>query len=354
MAEHPYSTFPAEAFWRTGVAEKEPLDIAGLWQPKFPISSTERIVTAGSCFAQHIGRSLTANGFCWFDAEPAPYGLPDPAVFNYGIFSFRSGNIYTAAMLRQWLEWSIAGNSGLAEELEIYAERGRYFDAFRPLIEPNGFASQDEVAQSREATFAAIRRALMADVFVFTLGLTEAWRNAKTGLTYPACPGTQAGAFDASRHVFVNHDYEEVERDLWRAIEIARSVNPDLRFLLTVSPVPLTATASGDHVLAATTYSKSVLRAVAGRSAKKEGVDYFPSYEIITGTPFRGMFYAANLREVTSRGVAHVMTQFFDGMAHKFPGCATTRDPQPAPPCSNDDDDVVCEDILLEEFNRNG
>ena len=39
---------------------------------------------------------------------------------------------------------------------------------------------------------------------------------------------------------------------------------PKLRILLTVSPVPLTATAGDDHVLLATTYSKSVLRAGRG------------------------------------------------------------------------------------------
>ena len=354
MSEHPYTSLPKTAFWRTAVSEKEPLDIAGLWSPKFQISSTDKIVTAGSCFAQHIGRALQAKGYGWFDAEPGPYGLPNPAIFNYGVFSFRTGNIYTTAMLRQWVEWSISDNPQQAEALEIWEQDGRYFDAFRPQIEPNGFASRDEVIRSRKTTFAAFRRALMADVFVFTLGLTEAWQNTDTGLIYSACPGTMVGVFDPSRHRFVNFDYVEAEADLRQAIQLARTVNPDLRFLLTVSPVPLTATASGDHVLAATIYSKSVLRAVAGRCAKNDGVDYFPSYEIITGMPYRSMFYAANLREVTAQGVAYVMSHFFNSMERNFPEAMPTRAPHFAPAPVDDAEDVVCEDILLEEFNRNG
>ncbi len=45
-----------------------------------------------------------------------------------------------------------------------------------------------------------------------------------------------------------------------------RRINPQPRFILTVSPVPLVATMSGSHVSPASIYSKSVLRAPAGRS----------------------------------------------------------------------------------------
>ncbi|WP_428660504.1 GSCFA domain-containing protein [Reyranella sp.] len=51
------------------------------------------------------------------------------------------------------------------------------------------------------------------------------------------------------------------------APERTKRRRPGVRFLLTVSPVPLKASASQNHVLAATTYSKSVLRAVAGQLA---------------------------------------------------------------------------------------
>lgn len=103
---HPYSSLPNKAFWRTAVAEKHALHIDELWTPKFSVRPTDRIVTAGSCFAQHIGRALARRGYQWYDAEPAPGILtaPEAKQFNYGVFSFRTGNIYTARMLRQWVE----------------------------------------------------------------------------------------------------------------------------------------------------------------------------------------------------------------------------------------------------------
>ena len=82
--------------------------------------------------------------------------------------------------------------------------------------------------------------------------------------------------------------------------------------LLTVSPVPLIATASAEHVLVATTYSKSVLRAVAGSLAERlPDCHYFPSFELISSHPSRGMFFNPDLRTVEQRGVAFVMEHFF-------------------------------------------
>jgi hypothetical protein len=64
-------------------------------------------------------------------------------------------------------------------------------------------------------------------------------------------------------------------------------------------------------VLTATTYSKSVLRvAVETVVHQNEDVDYFPSYEIITGPQSRGRYFAEDLRSVLPDGVAQVMKIF--------------------------------------------
>ena len=71
------------------------------------------------------------------------------------------------------------------------------------------------------------------------------------------------------------------------------------------------ATISDRHVLAATTYSKSVLRvAVDAVVRENHDVDYFPSYEIITGPQSRGRYFAEDLRSVRPEGVAQVMKIF--------------------------------------------
>lgn len=355
---HPYSDLAAERFWRTGVADLDPLAISKLWTPKFRIRPRSKIITAGSCFAQHFSRALVARGYSWQDYEAGPIGL-DPELaktFNYGVFSFRTGNIYTPKMLLQWLSWAFGD---LPEPDIVWQEDGRFFDPYRPAIEPNGFASLDEVFASRAMTLAAIRAAVrQSNVFVFTMGLTESWADAQTGIEYAACPGTIAGQFDPTQDVFVNHRYADLLADLKAAVAILRRENPQISVLLTVSPVPLTATASDAHVLLATSHSKSLLRAVASEACDwGDYIDYFPSYEIITSPAYRGMFFAPNLRSVLPKGVDHVMDSFFRDQAARFARDASDANlrtaPKPVQTADEPEDvaaELACEEAILNAF----
>jgi len=147
---------------------------------------------------------------------------------------------------------------------------------------------------------------------VFTLGLTEQWVDGGSGRVLPTAPGVLAGRFDDSCISFVNASYNDVVEALSRTINMIRSVNSNVRFLLTVSPVPLAATATGVHVVQATQYSKAVLRAAAGYlSSVLDYVDYFPSYEIVTNNHGPEYFYEDDRRSVSPRGVSLVMEQLF-------------------------------------------
>ncbi len=356
-SDNPYKHIPARGFWRSGVAEPGPFGLSALWQSCWTLPSDAVFATFGSCFAQHISRALIARKMNWLDAEPAP-GKTPPALakkYNYGVFSARTGNIYTAAQLLIWAR--LASGQVPVDSVELWQDGDGFVqDLLRPKIEPNGFVDANEARESLASTARAFARCLTeADVFVFTLGLTEGWVNAVTGQSYSICPGTGVGHFDPEAHVFHNYTYPEILRDLEAAFEIIWGMNPDLRILLTVSPVPLVATASGDHVMVATSYSKSVLRAVAGDLARDHAaVDYFPSYEIIAAPPMRGSFFEPNLRGVVAQGVDLVMTHFFGGLDAS--GAARHRagavDRVAASQAEMAAEDLVCEEMMLEKFNE--
>jgi hypothetical protein len=146
-----------------------------------------------------------------------------------------------------------------------------------------------------------------------------------------------------------------------------RKINSGINILLTVSPVPLTATATNDHVLTATSQSKSILRAVAGEAkGSSPRIDYFPSYEIITHPAFRGMFYAPNQRSVVPMGVNFVMEHFFRDQKAAFTKTVTEVGPYGAPKeriievdapsegiegTTNSVDDIRCEEEILDAFS---
>lgn len=352
---NPYDALPQEAFWSPAVAKKHMLDISGLWKAPFLILPKAKIATYGSCFAQHFSRALVARGYTWLNAEPAPAGVSEETArqFNYGIFSSRTGNIYTTSLLRQWVEWALEKS---APPMIHWEKNGRIYDPFRPSIEPDGFGSVEEMLRSRNTCIAAFRESILTcNLFVFTLGLTESWWDAQDGFEYPMCPGTHAGTYDAKRHVFRNQDYGFVRDNLMQAITMIRkSREQRMRVLLTVSPVPLTATNSGNHVLVATMDSKSVLRAVAGNiAANGKGISYFPSYEIINSPVFRGTFFEPNQRSVNGHGVNHVMDCFFAGLDQDQAAArAARRAAQQAEAEPASADDVKCDEELLEIFGR--
>lgn len=345
----PYSKLTRSAFWK--MCTKDPTFRASeIYRPKFRLEKSAGIGTAGSCFAQNISKFLQNSDFNFLDVEKAPKGMA-PAVakrFGYGLYSARYGNIYTARQLRQLLEDVLAER---VHEGAIWQRDNRYFDALRPGVEPEGLTCADEVRVHRldhlRRVIAMIRD---MNVFIFTLGLTESWEDRQTGVVFPTAPGVIAGQYDPKKHLFSNAGFVDVLTDLTAAIALLREISPGLKVILSVSPVPLTATASGQHVLSATTYSKSVLRAVAGElAAHDQNTDYFPSYELITGIPFGTENYDANLRSVNKEAVKRVMAVFFG--AHNALARESSEDEnQPGRIVQPTASDEVCEEIMLEAF----
>lgn len=162
-------------------------------------------------------------------------------------------------------------------------------------------------------------------------------------------PGTAGGQFDKDKYQFVNFSYAEIVKDMREFFSHALLINPKMKFLLTVSPVPLMATATQDQVVVATSYSKSVLRAAAGfLSDRFKKVDYFPSYEIISSHVMRSQFYNPDMRTVAKVGVDHVMKQFFKEHAppvRKKISSITNESMSHA-------EDIACDEELLAVFGE--
>ena len=308
MSAHPYRRAPKKAFWAKSVAEN--FDPTALVDPSGPlIRPEEKIMSAGSCFAANIVPYLERAGFHYLRTErihPA-FAATIGDNFSYAKFTAAYGNIYSARQLLQLLRRCLGS---FAPEEDRWTTPDAVLDPFRPgLRYPASTELEFEVLAARhlERTREGFET---ADVFVFTLGLTEAWVSAADGAVFPACPGTVAGRFDSARHRFVNFSVSDVVSDLSAFLCELKAFNPRLRTILTVSPVPLVATATGRHVLVATSYSKSVLRAAAGEiAAQFPEVTYFPAYEIVTGPQAQSSF-GADRRTVSASAIAEVMRAF--------------------------------------------
>lgn len=343
---HPYKGLEDAAFWRESVSSITPGSLDPVRVAPFRILKDDKVATAGSCFAQHISKRLRKGGFNFLVTEaPAKDEIADAELRGFYDFSARYGNIYTSRQLVQLFDRAFGFFTPLDDHWVL--DNGRFCDPFRPRIEPTGYASLEELRADRQRHLLAVKKMFEElDVFVFTLGLTECWMSRLDGAAYPLAPGVAGGEYDPDRHRFANLTVDDVTRDLQAFIEKLRLVNPSARMILTVSPVPLAATYSEEHVLVATTYSKAVLRVGAEMTERShEGVLYFPSYEIITGAYSRGKYFAEDLRTVTDEGVSHVMQVFMNRMiSHDGPASGPTES------ALSDIEslaDAVCDEALL-------
>ena len=317
----PYNTYPDAQFWARSVSRLDYTQVDPVSRPGFKLDPSSKIATAGSCFAQNLARVLKQSGYSYFVTEQAPpVFLPETAAkfafpqdigerYGYGLFSARFGNIYTARQLLQLFDRAYRDFTPVDD---AWATADGWVDPYRPFIQPDAFPSIEALHADRERHFAAVRRMIEdCDAFIFTLGLTEAWTNRADGAVYPVCPGCGAGEFSEADHAFFNFDYEETLADMRAFLERFRAKNPRAQVILTVSPVPLVATAEDRHVIVSTMESKAVLRAVAGKLDRQGLATYFPSYEIITGPQNRSRYFEEDLRGITAEGVGHVMRVFF-------------------------------------------
>ena len=352
MGKNPYSDLPKSAFWKAGVAQENPYAIEGIYKKKFDIPANAKIATAGSCFAQHISRHLKKNGYNVLDVEPPPPGLAENLhqKFGFSMYSARYGNIYTVRQLLQ-LSQEVAGE--LTPQNYIWEKDGRFYDALRPAVEPEGLDSPEDVVEHRQYHLLRVKELFeRLDLFIFTLGLTEMWVHKESGTVYPTAPGTLVGDFDEKIFEFQNAQFLPIIGDFNLFQKILNKVRGGKPFkcLLTVSPVPLTATASGRHVLESTTYSKSTLRSVAGQLASNQShIDYFPSYEIVTNPRMHSTAFADNLRSVREETVEVVMKHFFT--EHPAIKANMTKLDQSQLSIASKED-IQCEEEILEAFGK--
>lgn len=304
---HPYKNLPPDRFWSRGVAggKFETVRMVNGHRPL--LEAGERVASAGSCFAANVVPHLERAGFPYVRTEawhPRFVGLADTQ-YGYASFSAAYGHIYTS---RQLLQLLLRAMGRFKPVEDRWRQDGAVIDPFRPGLRWPAWSDREFDLLTRQHLDRTLDALRLADAFIFTLGLTECWASAKDGAVYPACPGTIAGAFDPLAHAFVNLSTADVKADLADILNALAAINPKLRIILTVSPVPLVATATPGHVVAATIYSKSALVAAAVEVAREHThVAYFPSYEIITGPQAPESFFEADRRNVSAEGIATVM-----------------------------------------------
>ncbi len=252
------------------------------WEPPEPMISPETRITAfGSCFAANISNWLSKRNF---------RVLTDSKGSN-SAYVIRCGEgMVNSFVIRQQFEW---------------AWENKVFEL--PLW--HGYKAE-EYGYDPKVRLETKRIFDNTDFFILTLGLSEVWYDEPTGNVFWRTIPKEA--YDPARHKFRVSTVEENKENLEAIYKLIRKHRPDATVLLTLSPIPLTATFRNNSCLTSNSASKAVLKVALDEVLRNHMDDgqlyYWPSYEIITDV-FR-LPYKSDRRHPKEPTLDYIMTLF--------------------------------------------
>jgi hypothetical protein len=276
------------------------------------IKPDSRFFAMGSCFAVEIRNALRARGCAVYPDYPSvafdpdtqmPGKLPSRDNINhYDTFTIAQ-EIARAIDRRRWPRddfWQVA-------RFRFSQQKGWPL-AFQDPHRRHIFATTAQgVADLSDKISACIDDGLAAsDIVILTLGLTETWRIKASGLYAALGPENERDEI-FPRLEFRATGYAENYENLRSTIERIWAAYPGKKIVLSVSPVALTRTWTGEDIARANLQSKATLRTVAGQICRDyPAVTYWPSYEYaMTGDVFR-------------EDGLHVRSEVVDGIVASF------------------------------------
>lgn len=203
------------------------------------LKPNSKIVTIGSCFATNIADALKRQ--------------------NYDAYSFMLGEEINNTFINLEVFKIIDGKT-TSTEYEANVDH---------LLTPD---FMDQVA-----TFG--KKLRDADLMIFTLGLSQGFFDkAGSPIFLKGTGGVDRTLFALAEHRVI--EAEENVENIVGILEIARRINPKLRVVLTLSPVPMRRTFGRKSAVISDSLSKSQLRVSADRVVRTGAAIYWPSFEM--------------------------------------------------------------------------
>ncbi len=264
----------------------------------FEIKSTDKIFTIGSCFARNTERALIAMGM------PVLSALVDGVEPNDNIT-----NKYTTKSILHDLQTAFSSSTELADSTIIRERDNSFYNLTFGGAGAQSGKPLDEVQDLTRRYFDNLKKIEQANIVILTLGLVEVWYDKETSTYLNVMPSLRTLKQHADRFEMHVLSYEDIVSDVEEILSIIRShAQPNVKFLITVSPVPLHATFRDQDYMQANCYSKSVQRAAVDFICLKNAdVAYFPSYEMVSMAAPQYAWISTDYRHVRPEMVDRIM-----------------------------------------------
>ena len=274
--------------------------------PKFKLHRDDKVYAIGSCFARGLENALARRKFT-VESAAAEFARLQPV--NKDVTGLGFTNKYNTFSILNELHWALDSDAVFPVESIVQVNENTWYD---PHTNPTlKLSTLEETLERRALMQTVTKRIADCRVVIVTLGLVEVWRDIQADVYINRTPLLSLLKTQADRYEFHLTSFTQNWANL-EAIHalLSRHGHPDVRIVVTVSPVPLLNTFSTMDIVIANTYAKSLLRTAAQQwAAAHDNVDYFPSYEIVLNSD-RAATWEPDLRHVKGAGAQHIMKLF--------------------------------------------
>ncbi len=244
------------------------------------ITLDDAILSMGSCFAVHIGEQLSLNKF---DALTNPFGT----IFNpLSLFKL----IEICLKGEEVPQWSYLQNQGIYRNYLFHSDI-------------SALKKDDLVDQIIDKKMEALDYLRKSRVILLTFGTAVYYKLKSTGEVVANCHKVPQKEFEKGMA-----RPDEIEKAFEGLYHQIKSVNPNITFLLSVSPVRHL-----KDTLEVNSVSKAILRMAVGDLRNKlPGVDYFPSYELMMDDLRDYRFYKEDMLHPNDQAIDYIWKKFVD------------------------------------------
>lgn len=244
----------------------------------FRIGYQHRLLSMGSCFAEHIGEYLQDRKF---QQVLSPFGI----VYH---------PVVLARLLRQLLDDQAPQAVDLFEQQSLW----RHYDFHSRFSGPEKASTQDLLGRQHKIGAEAVRS---VDVLLLTLGTAYGYQLKSSGEWVNNCH-KQAADFFAK----VRSEGPEMTSALAESFELLKKVNPNLQIILTVSPVRHLR----DGLLENQRSKARLLLCQEALTSTLDFVHYFPAYEILLDELRDYRYYANDLLHPSALAIEIITARF--------------------------------------------
>ena len=245
----------------------------------FPIDYSSKTLLLGSCFAENIGRKFE---YFKFQSTTNPFGI-----------------IFNSVSLEKLIRRAVENKMFTENDIFFHNDLWHCFEVHSELSN----SDKEEFLSNLNSVLESTHRNITSLTHcIITLGTSWVYRNIKTNEIVANCHKVPLKEF--TKELL---SIQQIEESLESIISLVHSVNPNCKFIFTVSPVRHIKDGFVENTLSKAHLITALHKTITHHPSP---ISYFPSYEIMMDELRDYRFYAEDMLHPNPTAIAYIWEQF--------------------------------------------